>query len=301
MLETEEMRIFAAVVAVSSISRAARELKVPRATVSRKLALLEERLGARLVRRTTRSMQLTDAGKAFHRAALAALDAVGVAEASVAPRGASPAGDAFISMPPMVGGGLPDVLAEFARAFPDVRLHVDVSNRVVDLARERFDLAIRATGKLPDGLVARTLARVSLIGVAAPSYVSRHGSPRTLADLRAHRCLVGLDAQGRPQNQWVVGGRRRAVTGVAYSNDPHLVLRWALRGLGIALLPATLVANALTRGELVAILPSALRTDGTVSLVMPEKKLMPAAVRALVDYLIERAPSALGVASAASG
>src|SRR5688500_17924461 len=98
MLETEEMRIFAAIVAVSSVSRAARELEVPRATVSRKLALLEERLGARLLRRTTRSMQLTDAGKAFHRAALAALDAVVVAEASVAPRGASPAGDVFISM-----------------------------------------------------------------------------------------------------------------------------------------------------------------------------------------------------------
>lgn len=299
MLETEELRIFVAVVATSSISRAATELRVPRATVSRKLAALEERLGVRLLRRTTRTMQLTDEGRAFHRSAEAALDAVRVAEASVAPKGPTPSGDVFVSIPPMVGSGLPDVLSDFAREHPAIRLHVDVSNRAVDLARERFDVAIRATGRLDAGLTARTLARVSLVGVAAPAYVARQGAPSTIADLRDHRCLVGLDAAGRPQTHWIIGKKRRAITGVAYSNDPHLVLRWALRGLGIALLPATLVASHLARGELVTILPAVLRTEGAVSLVMLERKLLTPAVRLFVEFVSKRARAALTSPSAA--
>lgn len=299
MLDAESLRIFVAVVRVSSISKASAELKVPRATVSRKLALLEQQLRARLLRRTTRSMQLTDAGREFHRHAEAALDALQQAEASVAPRGSQAAGDVFVSIPPMVGGALPDVLADFAREHPAVRLHVDVSNRVVDLARERFDAAIRATAEVAPGLVARPLARVALVGVAAPAYVSRHGLPSAAADLRAHRCLVGLDAEGRPRTHWAVGGRRRAVVGVAYSNDPHLVLRWALRGVGIAMLPATLVANHLARGELVPVLPSALRTEGAVSLVTHERRLLTPAARAFVDYVTKRAPVALRAPSAA--
>ncbi len=299
MLETEELRIFVTVVAVSSISRAAAELRVPRATVSRKLALLEERLGARLIRRTTRSMQLTEAGRTFHRSAQAALDAVRLAEASITPKGTTLSGDVFVSIPPMVGGGLPDVLADFAREYPSIRLHADVSNRKVDLARERFDVAIRATARLDAGLTARTLARVSLMGVASPAYTAQHGTPSTVADLRSHRCLVGLDAAGRPQTHWLIGGRRRSVVGAAYSNDPHLVLRWALRGLGIALLPSTLAANSLTRGELVTILPGVLRTEGTVSLVTVERKLLPPAARAFVEFLTKHAPNALLNPSAA--
>lgn len=300
MLETEELRIFVAVVATSSISRAAVELQIPRATLSRKLAGLEERLGIRLLRRTTRSMQLTDVGRAFHRSAEAALDAVRLAEASVVTKGAMPSGDVFVSIPPMVGSGLPDVLSDFAREHPAIRLHVDVSNRAVDLARERFDVAIRATGRLDAGLTARTLARVSLVGVASPTYTARHGAPSTVAELRGHRCLVGLDAEGRPQTHWMIGKKRQAITGAAYSNDPHLVLRWALRGLGIALLPSTLVASHLMRGELVAILPGVLRTEGAVSLVMLERKLLPRAVRAFVEFVSKRAPAALTSASAAS-
>ncbi len=104
---------------------------------------------------------------------------------------------------------------------------------------------------------------------------------------------------GQPQTRWVIGGKRRAIVGVACSNDPHLVLRWTLRGLGIALLPFTLVANHLARGELVPILPGLLRVDGTVSLVMRERKLLPPAARVFVDYVARRAPSALAHPSVA--
>lgn len=301
MLETEQLRIFATVVACNSISRAAAELRVPRATVSRKLAALEEQLGVRLLQRTTRSMKLTAQGQLLCHHAELVLDAARLAEASVRPVAGEPSGVVRLSMPPMVGGGLPDVLSDFVRAYPAIQLQAHVSNRRVDLRRERFDVAIRATGALEPGLVARTLARVSLVGVASPSYLAIYGAPAALGDLREHRCLMGFDRDDRAQTHWQVQGRKLPISGAAYSNDPHVVLRMALRGLGIAFLPATLVAAAVSRGELSPVLPKQLRLQGAVAIVYRERKLMPAQVRAFVDWIIERAPAALSHPGVATG
>lgn len=300
MLETDELRIFVTVVARSSVSRAATELRIPRATVSRKLAQLETRLGVRLIRRTTRSMRLTDEGREFLRHAETVLDSLRLAEASVRPKGEAPTGDVYVSMPALVGGGLPDVLADFVREHPAIRLHLHVSNRPVDLVNERFDVAIRASGSLDEGLTARTLARTALVGVASPSYAARHGLPVDLDDLANHRCLVGLDAEGRPLTHWPAKGRRVPVSGVAYSNDPHLVLRWTLRSLGIAMLPTTLVATPLAREELVPVLPTLLRVEGAIALVMKDPKLVPPAVRTFVAYVTKKAPAVLRHPNAAS-
>ena len=299
MLETEELLVFAKVVATSSVSRAASELGMPRATLSRKLAMLEERLGVRLLQRTTRSMTLTEAGQTFHRHAELVLDAARLAEASVRQAEPGASGSLRVSMPPMTGSGLPELLAEFARAHPNVRLQLHVSNRTVDLRREGYDVAIRATGQLAPGLVARRLSRVRLVGVASPAYLAAHGTPVTVRDLREHRCLMGFDREERAQTHWLAGGRKVALAGAAFSNDPHLLLRFVLRGLGIAFLPHTLVATPLARGELALVLPKALRLDGGVSIVYAERKLMPAQVRAFVDFVIERGPAALQHSNAA--
>jgi DNA-binding transcriptional LysR family regulator len=299
VLETDELRIFVTVVALSSVSRAAAELRIPRATVSRKLAQLEARLGVRLIRRTTRSMQHTDQGREFHRHAETVLDSLRLAEASVRPKGAAPSGDVFVSMPALVGGGFPDVLANFVHEHPSIRLHVQVANRPVDLVNERFDVAIRASGALDEGLTARVLARTALVAVAAPAYAARHGLPSDLDALGAHRCLLALDAEGRPLAHWIAGRKRVPVTGVAHSNDPHLLLRWTLRSLGIAMLPTTLVATLLARGELVPVLPTVLRVEGAISLVMKDAKLIPPAVRTFVSYIAKHGPAALRHAHAA--
>jgi len=297
MLETEELRIFAMVVATSSISRAASELRVPRATVSRKLSLLEERLGVRLLRRTTRSMQLTDAGKQLHRHAELVLDAVRLAESSVQNGPDGPTGPVRVSVPPMVGGSLPEVLADFIGAFPEIQLQVHVSNRFVDLKREGYDAAIRATAALAPGLIARRLSRVSLLGVASPAYLAAHGTPQSLAELRQHRCLMSFDREERAQTHWAPSGRKLSLAGAAFSNDPHLVLRFVERGLGIAFLPSTLVAPKIARGELAPVLPKRLRLEGSISLVYAERKLMASAVRAFIDWIVERGPAALSNAS----
>ncbi|MDF3066001.1 MAG: Transcriptional regulator, LysR family protein [Polyangiaceae bacterium] len=299
MLETDELLIFIKVVAASSVSRAAGELGVPRATVSRKLAALEERIGARLLQRTTRSMTLTEAGRTFHRHAELVLDAARAAESSVRPRSATPSGRVRVTMPPMTGSGLPELLADFARQHPTIQLLLHVANRVVDLRREPYDVAIRASSALAPGLVARTLTRVRLVGVAAPSYLATHGTPATLADLPEHRCLMGLSGDGTAQTHWHAGKSRTKLAGTVFTNDPHLVLRFALRGLGIAYLPATLVATPLARGELTRVLPQALRLEGAVSVVYRERKLMAPAVRAFVDHVVRHGPVALRHASAA--
>jgi DNA-binding transcriptional LysR family regulator len=299
MLETEELRLFSKVVATSSISRAASELRVPRATLSRKLAGLEEKLGVRLIQRTTRRMTLTDDGRVLHRHAQNVLEAVRLAEASVRRSDEGVRGDVRVSMPPMVGTGLPDLIADFALAHPQVRLQVHVSNRVVDLRGEGFDVAIRATGTLEPGLIARKLARVSLVGVASPAYLAAHGTPASLGDLRSHRCLMSLGRDTRAQTQWQVEGKKVALEGSAFADDPHLVLRLAIRGLGIAFLPATLVATPVARGELVTVMPKTLRLDGSVSLVSVERKLVSPAARAFIAWVVERGPSALKSAHAA--
>ena len=193
---------------------------------------------------------------------------------------------------------MPDVLADFAREYPGVCLQAHVSNRTVNLRREGYDVAIRATGALEPGLISRVLSRVSLVGVASPAYLAAHGTPASPRELRQHRCLMGFDQQERPQTHWPIMGKKTAVAGTAFSNDPHLVLRFAQRGLGIAFLPATLVAGALARGELVAVLPKQLRLQGAISVVYAERKLMAPQVRAFVDWLIERAPAALSHPSA---
>lgn len=300
MIEIEELRIFTAIVAYSSVSRAAAQLRVPRATVSRKLAALEERLGVRLLQRTTRSMKLTEQGRVFLRHAELVLDAARLAETSVRPPAARTSGVVRVSMPPMMSGGLPEVLCDFVRAYPEIQLQAHVSNRTVDLRREAFDVAIRASGALEAGLVARTLARVDLLGVASPAYLATHGTPGSLRVLCEHRCLMGLDADARAQTHWRVQGKRLAVPGAAFANDAHLVLRMALRGLGIAMLPSPLVAAPLARGELVLVLPKQLRLQGTVAVVYAERKLMPPPVRAFVDWIIEHEPAALSHHSAAS-
>lgn len=292
MLETEELLVFARIVATRSLSRAATELRMPRATVSRRLVVLETKLGVRLLRRTTRSMALTDAGRALLPHAQAVVDAAVQAEASVRPSEDQLGGDVRISVGPGIGD-LAGVLADFIVAHPRVRLLAHVSNRGVDLRREDVDLAIRASAKLTPGLVARRLAAVSLVAVAAPGYLALHGTPRSRRELRTHVCLLGLDEGLKPRSQWPAMAQRYIGTSAPHSNDPFLLTRFCLRGLGIAFLPHRLVADHIARGELVPVLPQLLRVDGAISLVYAERKLMPAQVRALIDWIIEHGPAAL--------
>jgi DNA-binding transcriptional LysR family regulator len=292
-VETSELLAFTRTVEAKSLSRAAAELSTPRATIGRRLARLEKRLGVRLLRRTTRALALTDAGAAFYRHARIALDAVEQAEASVRRSDNAICGTLRVTTPPMQDPSFHALVCDFARAYPEVQLHIDASPRHVDLVREGYDVALRAGAELTPGLVARTLVRTLEVAVAAPAYLQARGTPRSARDLRDHRCLVGFTRDGLPQTHWPkAGGGRLSVVGSFVSNDITLLVDAAMRGLGIAVLPTLLVAAPLERGALVRVLPELIHAETRMSIVYQEKELLPPQARAFIDALIAWAPTA---------
>ncbi|MEA2696713.1 MAG: hypothetical protein QOI66_984 [Myxococcales bacterium] len=292
-LETAELLAFTQTVEAKSLSRAAAELRVPRATISRRLARLEERLSTRLLRRTTRSLVLTDAGEALYRHARIVLDAVSHAEASVRRTDDVVRGDLRISAPPMLDRSFHDMFSGFARRFPSVRLQVHLSTQVVDLARGDYDVAIRASDHIQPGLVARTLVRDPMVAVAAPAYLAASGVPRAIRDLRQHRCLMGFARGEVPQTHWTAGGRKIHVDGAFFSNDLLLVCAMAVQGQGIALMPLMLVRSFIERGTLVHVLPGLLGGESHVAVVYPEREFVPPQVRAFVDTVVAWAKDGL--------
>lgn len=292
-LETAELLAFAKAVEAKSLTRAAGELGIPRATLGNRLARLEQRLGVRLIRRTTRSLTVTEAGETFYRHARIVLDAVSQAETSIRSAGDAISGDLRVSLLPMTGARFLDLIAEFVEAHPHVRLHVLFASRMVDLRREAYDVALRATDHLEPGLVARTVARTSLIAVASPRYLAQAGAPRTLSDLRHHRCLMSFARGELPQTHWTTGRTKIALDGVFASNSPELLCRLAARGQGIAFVPTVAAAGYLRRRELVPVLAKTLRLEGRVALVYPERELVPPQVRAFIDWMAARLPAVL--------
>jgi len=289
-LESAELLAFSRAVDAKSLSRAAAELGIPRATLSRRLARLEERLGVRLLRRSTRSLVLTDSGEVLYRHARIVLDAVNEAEASLRRTDDAVRGELRVSIPQISNLALLDVIADFVRAYPQVRMQLQFSSGMVDLRRDGYDVALRASTEFEPGLVARTLARTSFIAVASPAYLAAHGTPTKLRELREHRCLMGFARGELPQTHWMAAGKKVQLDGAFSSNNQVLLCRLALRGGGIAFVPALEVQGHLERGELVAVMPSVLRSDLRIALVYPEREFVPSQVRAFVDWMAAKAP-----------
>ena len=290
-VETAELLAFTRAIEAKSLSRAAAELGVPRATIGRRLARLEERLGARLLRRTTRSLMMTDAGESFYRHARIVLDAVKQAQESVRTTENVMRGHVRVSMPPISESSFSEMVTAFAKRHPDVRLEIDFSTRLVDLIREGYDVAVRASADMQPGLVARTVARHKVVAVASPAYIAEMGAPRTVKELRNHRCLTGFARGELRQSTWPVGGGVVHVDGVFSSNDIRLLRDAAVGGLGIALLPIIILSDLIARGALVHVLPGIVESQNRIAIVYPERELMPPHVRAFIDALVAWAPA----------
>jgi DNA-binding transcriptional LysR family regulator len=290
-LETAELLAFTRSIEAKSLSRAAAELGVPRATIGRRLARLEQRLGTRLLRRTTRSLRLTEAGDLFYRHARIVLDAVAQAQASVRTTDKVMRGTLRVSVPPIIDDSFLAMIATFAKTHPDVRVQVDFSTRLVDLLREGYDVALRASSHIQPGLVARTISRDKVIAVASPAYLAENGTPRTAKDLRYHRCLTSFSRGELPQSTWPVGRRQIHVEAALSTNDLRLLRESALRGLGIALLPKLTLSDLIERGKLVQVLPGVIEHENRVAVVFPEREFLPPHVRAFVDALVAWGPA----------
>jgi DNA-binding transcriptional LysR family regulator len=288
-LDPNDLLIFARVADAGSFSAAAEQLGLPKSTVSRRISLLEERLGERLMWRTTRRLTLTELGEAMLEHARA-LDAdVEAAQALAESRQAEPRGRLRISVPSGFANLiLSDPLAAFCALHPAVSLEIDLSARRVDLLNERIDVAIRF-GDLPDDslLAARRLGVFTWGLYASPAYLAAQGEPASPEALEQHQRLQLL-TEGHPAGWLLRAGERswqdRGQSRIS-ANSPELLLRLACASAGIAALPDRFAAGQVARGELRRVLPEWSLPAAVVWAVFPGRRLMPAKTRAFLEML----------------
>jgi DNA-binding transcriptional LysR family regulator len=295
-MQLEDMRIFVATVDAKSFTAAAIRLQLSKQFVSRRVAALEESLGARLLVRNTRKLAVTDLGYEFYERARRILADVSDAEQAMSAQRAEPRGLLRVSVPMSFGMiHLSPLVAEFLRAHPDVRFDMQLSDRVSDVVGEGFDMAVRI-GTLADStLVAQKLAEVRLVACCSPGYKRRRRAPATPADLERHACLL-YGEEGRSGWEFVVDGASRMfeVRGPLRANNGEVIRDAAIAGLGIARLPEFIVADALASGKLVEVLEDFSSTSFAVYAVYPQHRQSSVTIRAFTQFLRERLATRLG-------
>lgn len=285
------MLIFARVVEAGGVSAAARRLQLSKSAVSKQLAALEDRLGAKLLHRTTRRMSLTEAGAGFLERCRRVISEAEEAEAAIGALQAEPRGILKVNAPMTFGTmHLAAAIPDFMALNPQVRVDLVLNDRLVDLIEEGFDVAVRI-GQLADSsLVARKLAPGRRVLVAAPGYLDRRGRPQTLADLTEHDTLCY--SYLTTSNEWRFDGPNGEETvdvrGRLNANNGEVLLAATLAGIGIAALPTFICGPSLRAGSLVRVLPQYDNRSIAIYGVWPPGRHLTAKVRAFVDFLAER-------------
>ncbi len=298
MVDLNEMILFARVVARKSFTEAGRELGLPASTLSRKVAALEERLGLRLLERTTRQLRLTEAGEVYYeRCARLAREAED-ADQSVRALQATPQGTLRVAAPRLLAEALlAPLLVDYRKRCPDVRVVMHLDDRLVDLVAEGYDVAIRVTAQFNDSsLVLRRLGHSRSVPCASPSYVREHGLPETPDQLPSHHSIIGYSFDPGGDFSW----RLLDDTGQLHPTKlaPRVVVNsfWLTRelcraGEGLALLPTSLADPDLADGKLVRVLPRFQPRPFEIGAVMPSARQTPGKVRHFLEALSEHLES----------
>ena len=291
MDDLSALAIFARIAERQSFSAAARDLGLSKSAVSKKLAALEGRLGARLLNRTTRRLSLTEAGAAFFERAQRILADLDEAEQAVTRLQAEPRGTLRVNAPMSFGIlHMAPAMADFMARHEDLTVTLDLNDRLVDLIEEGYDVAVRIAKMTPSTLIARKLAPARLSLCASPDYWKKHGIPDHPRDLAAHNCLIYtyLAAQGQwsflgPDGPFGVriGGNLRANSGDALRAA-------AVAGLGVYMGPTFIVGDDLRAGRLISVMDEFVDPDLSIYAVYPHRRHVSAKVRVFVDFLAER-------------
>jgi DNA-binding transcriptional LysR family regulator len=287
------LEVFAKVAAIGSLSGAARALGLSQTMVTKHVAALEGRLGIKLFHRTTRRLSITEAGRSYLESSERILADMEAADAAVAAERVEPRGLLRVNVPVVFGTlRIAPLLADFAERYPKVTLELGLNDRLVDLAEEGWDLAIRI-GKLRDSsMVARRLAANRMVVCASPAYLARHGTPHSVADLASHNCLGYTLSQQASAAEWLFGtdGEIRVqVNGNLRANNGDALRAATLAGLGLARQPTFIIADDLRAGTLVA-LPldqPEIQSSAVHAVYLPDRR-PPAKVRAFIDFLAVR-------------
>ncbi len=285
------MRAFARVVDTGSFSEAARSMRLSRSAISKYILDLEADLGVQLLHRTTRSAAPTDNGRLYYERCVAILADIDEAELTVSQHQAAPRGTLRVNAPMSFGTlHLGKAIAPFLAKYPELSIHLILSDQQIDTVQEGFDLTIRIADMSDSSLIARRIVPANRILCASPAYLEAHGAPKHPNDLRTHALLsydyLGTGAQwkltGKDGDHWL-NVRARLV-----SNNAEVLRDAAIGGEGIALLPTFIAGPALRSGALHSVLTSYRAPQLSVCALYPPTRHVSMKVRAFIDFLVER-------------
>ena len=300
-MQRSDLELVLAVRNHGSLSAAAQALDVAAPVVSKRLAALEARLGLRLFQRTTRRVSPTAEGETMCERAQVLMQGFTELEAELQERKAEPTG--LIRLAATMGFGrlwLGPALASFQARYPRIKIQLQLTEQLPDLAREGFDGAIwlwEVSGQQAAHWVSRRLARNQRVLVAAPSYLRQHGAPASVQDLQAHACLIvreNAQSAGQRFDVWTLQHERSKVAervqvhGPLSSNSGELVRDWCVQGHGIMLRSLWDIAPQLASGELVRVLPTHAMLDADIHWLAPYRADSPRRIRLLIDFLVDQ-------------
>jgi len=284
------MDVFVRVVDTGSFSEAARSSGLTPSAVSKQISALEDRLGTRLLSRTTRRLILTEAGRTLLERARPILDAMEDAEGSVTALTNAPRGLLKVNIPVAFGEThIAPILPEFMARYPEIRLEVGQADRFVDLIEEGIDVAVRIAELKDSSLIARRLAPMFRIVCAAPAYLERHGMPNRPEDLKQHNCLTFIERTHHLDWRFGPNAAQHVipVSGTLRTNATETLRQGALAGVGVVRLPNYVVMGDLRAGALVRLLADYEIQESSVYAVFPASRHLSPKTRAFVDYLVE--------------
>lgn len=292
MENLSDIAVFVQVVDSGSFTAAAERLQLSKSVISKYVTRLEDRLGARLLNRTTRRLSLTEAGRILYSRSQRGLEEIEAAEMEVSQLQQTPRGSLRFNTPMSFGIlHIAPVLKDFQQAYPDVSIDMSLEDRQIDLVEEGYDLAIRIA-ELPDSsLVARRLGPCRHVLCASPAYLQQHGTPRTPEELQAHRALTyGYSESPREWRMLAPDGRYQTVTiNSSMHMNNSLALREAiLNDAGIVLIPTFIVGADIQSGRLQKILPTYRFQEFSIYAIYPQRKHLSPKVRAFVEFISEK-------------
>jgi len=296
MMDLNDLYLFTAVVEHKGYVGAAHALKISKSKLSRRMAALQEQLGVPLLQLSTRTFSLTPSGVRFYQRAKAVMTEAEAAQESIEMLRSEPQGTIRVaSTINLAHIYLAELLPEFMRVHPKVRVVLDVANRNVDLNEERYDVALRVTPEIRDetNLMVKILTRGKMLLVASPAFLKAHKRPTRPAQLALLNTLGSIRDVGEEGISWVMKGPEGEQESVLVSprlicRDSRVAMGAVLRGLGIALMPEALCATHIAEGKLVHVLPEWKFPEGIIHLVYPARRSQLPSVRAFIDFMVRK-------------
>jgi DNA-binding transcriptional LysR family regulator len=283
---------FVRTVAAGSFAGAAKELGVSSVAVSKNVQRLERRLGVRLLQRSTRKLNLTEEGRLFYERCTGPLLELEGAQAAVKDKGRSPAGRLRVtSVSPFGRTYVLPLLPAFSRRYPEIEVELHLDDAISDMIAEGYDVGIRAGEMRDSTMIARAIAPLHFVVCGAPAYLTKHGMPRTPADLSRHNCLRLQNRRTRagPAN-WLLGANKTAtaVSGNFIANDITTLVMAAVHGQGLVFAPLPLVLPLFRSGALVPLLPEWISQPLHLFVHYPNRKQLPMRTRSFVNFVLDQ-------------